>query len=962
MRRSPPNGSKKTPKSPLGKINKKTPKKAKKLVTISPSRSLTTTPVIINQKQSSQQLNTNSDQNIAVNKQTRNFVTKLTPQQVQFITFFAPNPSAYVFKSSPSTPINTTTSQQQQQQQQQIIPSTIPKRQFSTSSSVHTLPNTPSLSLSTFTNSGLLSTSNLLQNNKNPKNPKNSKNSKKINDKKKLTLFTERLFSTVVQLPHNANDLSFSWSQEEQLESRSALDQVRDIPSAVTSLGELFSGTLSEEDFVQKWAPYIIPAHGFEPDLNSPFSPLIQRSVLFRSFPKSLRNSPRITVLPADFDRSTFVSRNIDRFHTDTFPTDTDILNLLNHDALDAEFGQFLNDLSVEGFAHGHGLGYIGVEPELQLAIRNRIQRDSRGFNPIQDPIEVLDLLPPQMDAIDGLLAFALPKVTPQQNNQMMIAHLKRKAELLTAEYNDDPFYISAIRRRQGLALAEQQLAIERTNLESELNAVADAAVASIVDGKQDDENTQREALLLQRKVVIDDLGKQLKDEKNSAQLSTITTETLGTLRKLPNHGSITPDNIDKASAVLKDKKVFLAPGEVESQVRADLQKKREKQSTKPSWMKSLSNYYQLTKPRISQMVAATALWGYWSAGNGTNWTDLALLTTGTVALSSSASIINQMRETDVDAKMTRTMARPLVTKSISLESAKKQAIAYSIIGTSLLTPLTTIVPVLGLSNVALYGGLYTSLKRTTPLNTEIGALVGAIPPLMGYFAALTPDQSWDHNLTALCFPAAMMIAWQIQHVMLICVRRGDEYNRSGLVMQCKDDPGFKKTINKGIAWSVISTIISSIPFFTGNGDLTQLFTTYMWAIYTVPYAIAMKNRDHKRLGHVLLAGYAVLGFTILLSLNAQVPEDAFGYLFTQGPSAPTPLPETPPTLIQTLFQGAGKVGTDPVLPAGVTDAVVVDGNATPSNVPLAAGQQKLASITEQILNSEHVQSTHDDV
>jgi hypothetical protein len=238
-----------------------------------------------------------------------------------------------------------------------------------------------------------------------------------------------------------------------------------------------------------------------------------------------------------------------------------------------------------------------------------------------------------------------------------------------------------------------------------------------------------------------------------------------------------------------------------------------------------------------------------------------------------------------------------------------------------MLLPLHTLVPILGLSNIALYGGLYTSLKRTTALNTEVGAVVGAIPPMMGYFAALTATQSWDHSLTALCFPAAMMISWQIQHVMLICARRGDDYNRSGLVMQCKDDPGLKKTINKGIAWSVISTIVSSIPFFTGYADLTQLFTTYLWAVYTIPYAMAMKKQDHKRLGNVLLAGYVVLGLTILLSVMARIPADNLGYLITEGPLTPSALPEQPPTLFEVLFKGAGK----PIVPTNPSDLVALD-------------------------------------
>jgi len=259
---------------------------------------------------------------------------------------------------------------------------------------------------------------------------------------------------------------------------------------------------------------------------------------------------------------------------------------------------------------------------------------------------------------------------------------------------------------------------------------------------------------------------------------------------------------------------------------------------------------------------------------------DFSLLTTGTLALSITASIINQIRETDVDARMARTVSRPLVTGKITPEMAKKIAAAYFVAGCALLTPISPIACALGVLNVGLYAGMYTSMKRTTALNTEMGAIVGAIPPVMGYFVGLPEGASWSHDLIALYWPAAVMFAWQMQHVMLICMRRAEDYNKSGLVMQCLNDPDLVTTRAKGVAWVILSTGIVAAPYFLDWSTISHIFMVYVWALYSGLYAkSALSNPpSQKGLLTCLYMGYILLGVTIALSLHAKKRDESKKY------------------------------------------------------------------------------------
>ncbi|CAF4107088.1 unnamed protein product [Rotaria sordida] len=153
--------------------------------------------------------------------------------------------------------------------------------------------------------------------------------------------------------------------------------------------------------------------------------------------------------------------------------------------------------------------------------------------------------------------------------------------------------------------------------------------------------------------------------------------------------------------------------------------------------LKQLCDYYtKLSKKNLTILVATTAAYGFAIAPLPINIPLLACVTLGTVLTSASANTINQLMEIPYDAQMKRTRNRVLVLGQISYRHATGFAAVTLISGVTILTlgcnPLTGI---LGLSNFLLYTCIYTPMKRKHIINTWIGSIVGAIPPVMGWTA-----------------------------------------------------------------------------------------------------------------------------------------------------------------------------------------------------------------------------------
>lgn len=144
-----------------------------------------------------------------------------------------------------------------------------------------------------------------------------------------------------------------------------------------------------------------------------------------------------------------------------------------------------------------------------------------------------------------------------------------------------------------------------------------------------------------------------------------------------------------------------------------------------------LATYADLAKARLSFLVVTTGAAGYVAAAGPVLTSDFALCMVGTALCSSSAAAFNQIFEIDRDSRMKRTQTRPLVTGSLSPVEAKTAALLWGAGGTALLSMTNPVTAALGFGNILLYSGLYTFLKPRSVVNTWVGAVVGAIPPLV---------------------------------------------------------------------------------------------------------------------------------------------------------------------------------------------------------------------------------------
>lgn len=185
-----------------------------------------------------------------------------------------------------------------------------------------------------------------------------------------------------------------------------------------------------------------------------------------------------------------------------------------------------------------------------------------------------------------------------------------------------------------------------------------------------------------------------------------------------------------------------------------------------------------LTKWKISSVAALSTLTGavLFSVGYASSGRVLAPVV-GTFLLATGACALNQVQERRFDALMERTRRRPLPTGRVQPGAALVLAGALLAAGLAVLAagagPTTAL---LGAAAAAWYNGVYTYLKRVSPFAALPGALVGALPPLLGWTAA--GGALLDPRALAV---GAFFFVWQVPHFWLLLLRRGEEYRRAGL-------------------------------------------------------------------------------------------------------------------------------------------------------------------------------------
>lgn len=187
----------------------------------------------------------------------------------------------------------------------------------------------------------------------------------------------------------------------------------------------------------------------------------------------------------------------------------------------------------------------------------------------------------------------------------------------------------------------------------------------------------------------------------------------------------------------------------------------------------------QLTKARLSMLVLMSTAVGYWlGMPDEVSWPHLLWACAGTWLVVAGANALNQWLERDADARMDRTKSRPVAAGRMAPRDAFAAGAVMSAAGAGVLAALVNPLSAwLAAASWASYVLVYTPLKRITPLSTLVGAIPGALPPVIGWAAA---SGSLDHGAWALF---GIIFLWQLPHFLAIAILYRDDYARGGFPM-----------------------------------------------------------------------------------------------------------------------------------------------------------------------------------
>ncbi len=233
------------------------------------------------------------------------------------------------------------------------------------------------------------------------------------------------------------------------------------------------------------------------------------------------------------------------------------------------------------------------------------------------------------------------------------------------------------------------------------------------------------------------------------------------------------------------------------------------------------ADFVALTKPRITLLVLVTTAVGYaLGVGPAFHAAGFVALLVGTALVSGGASALNQWAERDADARMARTRSRPLPSGRLLPGDALAFGLAISALGLVVLAAaVNRMTALLAAGSLASYVLVYTPLKRVTSLCTLVGAVPGAIPPMMGWAAArgTLGREAW-----ALF---AILFLWQLPHFLSIAWIYREDYARAGFPMLPVTDPRGESTARQTVAYAA-----ALVPVTLLAGAFASAGQSYLWS------------------------------------------------------------------------------------------------------------------------------------
>ena len=265
--------------------------------------------------------------------------------------------------------------------------------------------------------------------------------------------------------------------------------------------------------------------------------------------------------------------------------------------------------------------------------------------------------------------------------------------------------------------------------------------------------------------------------------------------------------------------------------------------------------FSELLKPRLSFLVAFSSGFGYMLATDSFNWTQFTCLLLGGFLVSGGAVTINQILEKDVDALMNRTKGRPIPTGRVSIQEAIIFSILTSFSGLMLLLYSTNILTTtLSLVSLILYSFVYTPLKRVGSVAVFVGAIPGALPPLLGWVAAT--GQISVEALMLFC----IQFVWQFPHFWAIAWVSYDDYKKAGFKLL---PSGGGKNLNTAIqimTYTLFLLPMGILPAKLGiTGVNSALVATICGALFLAQTFSLMKDGSRKSALRIMYGSFLYL-------------------------------------------------------------------------------------------------------
>ena len=267
-----------------------------------------------------------------------------------------------------------------------------------------------------------------------------------------------------------------------------------------------------------------------------------------------------------------------------------------------------------------------------------------------------------------------------------------------------------------------------------------------------------------------------------------------------------------------------------------------------------MSDYLQLTKPRLNLLVVFTTGAGYWLgvAGHVDPWT-LVHAVIGTALVAGGSAVFNQLYEQDTDALMSRTRLRPLPDGRVTPVRAFAFGLLLNALGLVQLTiGVNHLSAVVAFATLVTYVIWYTPMKRRSSLSTVIGAIPGALPPVIGWAAATNTlsREAW------LLF--AIVFLWQMPHFLALAWLFREEYERAGFPVLPVVEPSGRSTARQAVVYTAALLPVSLAPALTGLAGPLYFAVALVLGVVFLGLAIRFAFDLHRRSARYLFLGSLV--------------------------------------------------------------------------------------------------------